>query len=206
MNIMLKTNLKIRFNIFILSLAVLSIYTAEAQVLKINTKTSTMTIHGTTNVHGFETKVTQINGELIVNNAKQVQSMTVTIPVKSIKSKEKLMDTKTYEAFDADKNPTISFRFIEATSLKITGQDIEVIVTGNLTMAGITRKISFKTIGKHLKTNVFEFKGSIPLKMTDFKMKPPTAMLGVMKVGDAVTLKYNVFLEGNTDLSSLLEK
>jgi len=32
--------------------------------------------------------------------------------------------------------------------------------------------------------------------MTDFKMKPPTAMLGVMKVGDAITLKYDVTFEG----------
>jgi len=32
--------------------------------------------------------------------------------------------------------------------------------------------------------------------MTDFKMKPPTAMLGVMKVGDAITLKFDINVEG----------
>ena len=178
----------------------------KAQTLKINPRTSTMTILGTTNVHDFETKVTQISGELVINSSKKVESMSVLVPVKSIKSKEKLMDTKTYEAFIAEKNPNISFRLVDANSLKINGQDIEVTVIGNLTMAGITRKITFKSSGKNTKAGVFEFKGTIPLKMTDFKMSPPTAMMGMMKVGDGVTLKYDIFLEGGNELSALLDK
>lgn len=155
-----------------------------------------MVIYGTTNVHDFETKVTQINGELVLNSSKQVESLKVIIPVKSIKSKEKLMDEKTYEAFASDKNPTISFQLTEASGLKVTGQTVEVTVTGNLMMGGGTRKISFKTMGTNIKTGVYEFKGSIPVKMSDYKMKAPTAMMGMMKVGDAITLKYSIILEG----------
>jgi polyisoprenoid-binding protein YceI len=168
----------------------------QGQTLKINPKTSSMVICGTTNVHNFETKVTQINGELVLNSAKQVESLKVIVPVKSIKSKEKLMDEKTYEAFASDKNPTITFQLTDATGLKIVGQTVEVTVTGNLSMGGSTRKISFKTTGTNIKTGVYEFKGSVPLKMTDYKMKPPTAMMGMMKVGDAITLKYDIFSEG----------
>jgi len=62
-------------------------------------------------------------------------------------------------------------------------------------MAGSTRKISFKTSGKNTKPGAYEFKGNIALKMTDYKMKPPTAMLGVMKVGDAITLQYDINVE-----------
>lgn len=177
-------------------------WSLSAQTLKINPRTSTMTILGTTNVHDFETKVTELSGELVINATKKVESMNLTVPVKSIKSKEKLMDTKTYEAFDADKNPNISFKLTDATGFKVTGQDVEATVIGNLTMAGTTRKISFKVDGKTSKAGVYEFKGSIPLKMTDYKMKPPTAMMGMMKVGDAITLKYDVFLEGGTLLAA----
>jgi len=168
----------------------------QAQSLKINSKTSSMTIYGTTNVHDFKSKVEQIKGELVVSSSKKIQSLNVEIPVRSIKSGEKGMDTKTYEAFNESKNPTISFQLVDVSSLQISGDDISAVVTGNLSMAGATRKISFKTTGKNLKPGVYEFKGSIPLKMTDFKMKPPTAMLGVMKVGDAITLKYVINLEG----------
>jgi polyisoprenoid-binding protein YceI len=174
------------------------IFTGEmkAQSLRINPKTSTMTIYGTTNVHDFKTKVEQMKGELVMNSSKKVQSLNIEFPVRSIKSGEKLMDNKTYEAFNDSKYPTISFQLVDVASLQITGDDISVIVNGNLTMAGVTKKISFKTTGKTLKPGVYEFKGSIALKMTDFKMKPPTAMLGVMKVGDAITLKYSINLEG----------
>jgi len=168
----------------------------QAQSLKINSKTSSMTIFGTTNVHNFKSNVELIKGELIINSSKKVQSLNVEIPVNSIKSGEKGMDTKTYEAFNEKKYPTISFQMVDVASLQISGDEINVTVTGNLTMAGTSKRISFKTTGKKLKPGMYEFKGSIPLKMTDFKMKPPTAMLGVMKVGDAITLKYSINIEG----------
>jgi len=167
----------------------------QAQSFRINSKLSSMTIYGTTNVHNFKSKVEQIKGELVVDNSKKIQSLNVEIPVHSIKSGEKGMDNKTYEAFNDKKYPTISFQLIEVTSLQIKGDDINATVTGNLTMAGSTKRISFKTSGKNTKPGAYEFKGSIALKMTDYKMKPPTAMLGVMKVGDAITLQYDINVE-----------
>jgi len=177
----------------------------NAQTLKINSQSSTMTILGTTNVHNFQSKVTQISGDLVISG-KKVQSLKVDVPVKSIKSNEKLMDTKTYEAFNADKNPTITFQLIDAVIQKATAEDIVVAVTGNLTMAGVTKKVSFNTTGKALKAGTFQFTGSVALKMTDFKMKPPTAMLGMMKVGDAITLKFSIVLVGDSEINALLTK
>ena len=177
----------------------------NAQTLKINAQSSTMTILGTTNVHNFQSKVTQMSGDLVISG-KKVQSLKVDVPVKSIKSNEKLMDTKTYEAFNAEKNPTITFQLIDAVIQKATAEDIDVTLTGNLTMAGVTKKISFNTTGKALKAGTFQFTGSVALKMTDFKMKPPTAMLGMMKVGDAITLKFSIVLVGDSEINALLTK
>lgn len=167
----------------------------NAQVLRINPKSFSMTILGTTNVHDFQSKVTQATGEAVVSNSKELQSLVVEIPVRAIKSGEKLMDSKTYETFDVNKNPNITFKLLEVNSLRIEGNQAFVTVTGNLTMAGVTRRISLKTTGVNNKAGVYEFKGTISLKMTDFKMSPPTAMMGLMKVGDAITLKYNVSFE-----------
>jgi len=164
----------------------------KAQSLKIVPQNSTVTIFGTSTIHDWESKVEQTSGELVLNSSKQIQTLVVKIPVRSIKSGKGLMDTKTYDAFNADQNPTITFQLSEATPLKITGKDIETTLTGNLTMAGVTKKISFKTTGKITGENVYKFIGSVPLKMTDFKMKPPTAMLGTMKTGDAITIKFDV--------------
>lgn len=201
--------LKLQFSRYVMTLVagVMISFTGilQAQVLKINPTASKMTIAGTTNVHDFESNVTQISGQLVVDGTKKVESLSVKVPVKSIKGKEKLMDTKTYEALEANNHPTISFQMTDASSLKITGQNIDVVVTGNLSVAGETRKISFRTTGKATKPGVYEFKGSIPLKMTDFKVTPPKAMMGMMKVGDEITLKYHVVLEGGPETSNLLQ-
>ena len=181
--------------IILLIISLIQANTIQAQSLKLNPKTFSMTINGTTNVHNFESKVTQASGELVIND-KKVQSFSVEIPVKGIKSNEKLMDTKTYEAFDADKNPKISFKSTEVNSLKVDGNEVSVSVTGTMTIAGASRKVTLVSTGKIVKPGVYEFKGSIPVKMTDYKMKPPTAILGVMKVGDDIKLKYSVTFEG----------
>jgi len=167
----------------------------QAQSLKLNPKTFSMTISGTTNVHNFDSKVTQASGELVISD-KKAQSLVIEILVKGIKSNEGLMDKKTYEAFSADKNPTITFHSTEVNNLVVTDNDINVTVTGNMTIAGVTRKVTLTATGKIIKPGVYEFKGTIPVKLTDYKMKPPTAMLGIMKVGDDVKLKYTVTFEG----------
>lgn len=188
--------------LLMLALALAASFALNAQVLKINPKTFSMTIVGTTNVHDFTTKVTQATGEAVVNSSKELQSLMVEIPVRALKSGEKLMDSKTYETFDVNKNPNITFKLIEVNSLKVDGNQVSVTVTGNLTMAGVTRRISIKTSGVGNKAGYIQFKGSIPLKMSDFKMSPPTAMMGLMKVGDAITLKYDVSFE-NPQLAQL---
>jgi polyisoprenoid-binding protein YceI len=203
---MLKTKLTNYYMLLMVSIILVgSTSPVNAQTLKINAQSSTMTILGTTNVHNFQSKVTQISGDLVISG-KKVQSLKVDVPVKSIKSNEKLMDKKTYEAFDAEKHPTITFQLIDAVVQKSTAEDIDVTLTGNLTMAGVTKKISINTTGKALKAGTFQFTGSIALKMTDFKMKPPTAMLGMMKVGDAITLKFSIVLIGDSEINALLTK
>ena len=189
-------NLKSSILLIVCSLFLITVQT-NAQELKVNSKTFSMTIYGTTNVHNFEMKVTQASGSLTMISTKQVQSMSIEIPVKGLKSNEKLMDSKTYEAFNAEKNPKISFKSTDVNSLSVNGSDINVSITGNMTMAGVTKKVTLVSSGKTVKPGVYEFKGSIALKMSDYKMSPPTAMLGMMKVGDAITLKYDVTFEGS---------
>jgi polyisoprenoid-binding protein YceI len=193
---MIKTMKSKHFILLFISIVMLSVNVLNAQSLKLNPKTFSMTILGTTNVHNFESKATQAGGELVISGSKQVQSMVIEIPVKGIKSSEKLMDTKTYEAFNADKYPTIIFKLTDASSLQVNGNDITITAIGNLTIAGVTRKVALKSVGKVVRPGVYKFEGTYSLKMTDYKMTPPTAMMGMMKVGDGITLKYSVTFEG----------
>lgn len=174
---------------------------ANAQVLKLDPKTYTITISGTTNIHNFVSNVTQVSSEIVLKTSKQVQSLTVIIPVKSIKSGDKIMDSKTYETFKVENYPTIVFKLVELKSFQIHAADVSVELLGTLTMAGVTNTISLKSNGHIVRPGVYSFNGKVPIKMTDYGMKPPTAMMGLMKVGDEVVINYSVTFEGNESLN-----
>ena len=166
----------------------------NAQTLTI--KSSTVTIDGETNVkHDFTTKVTQLNGKMTVAD-NLPQSLVVEIPVLSIISGEKLMDKKTHETFNAKKHPTIHFNMTELNSIQVNDDDIAVTITGNLSMGGATKKVTLKADGKEVTPGLYTFEGVLPLKMSEFNMKAPTAMLGTMKTKDQVTVNYKVTFEG----------
>lgn len=188
-------------NAFLFSTLLLISGTLTGQVLKIVPKNSVITINGTSNLHDWKSKSEQINGELILSGNNQVKSFKLDIPIKSIKSGEKLMDSKTYETFDANKHPNIAFRLTDVTNLQINGDNVNVVFNGNLTMAGTTRKVAIKANGKNIKQGTYVFNGNVPLKMTDFQMKPPTALLGTLKVGDGIKLEFDITLTEQSQAS-----
>ena len=63
--------------------------------------------------------------------------------------------------------------------------------TGDLTVSGKTRPIDLELhIVPHGNGQV-TISTNTSLKMTDFGVKPPTAMLGMIKSGDAVNVKVD---------------
>ena len=192
------TTLKISrsFMILLLSIILSTPSILKAQSCPIIPLIASINVHGTSNVHDWDMKPTKVTGELGLNGSKQINALLIKIEVKSLKSGNGIMDGKTYDAFDYKKNPYVVFQLIEMTQSKLSDNDSEIILNGNLSFAGATRKISIKTIGKITKSGDYQLKGSVPLKMTDFKMTPPTAMFGTMKTGDAVTIKFDVTFKG----------
>jgi len=151
-----------------------------------------LTIHGTSNLHDWETVATEVivQGKFQAENGalKSVDQLSVRVPVAKIKSeKGKTMDNKTYESLKSDKHPTITFT---ASKVSVTGA--EVAATGTLQIAGQSKTVTVKGQWKSVGSNEIEITGSYPLKMSDYGISAPTALLGTMKTGDAVTLKFSV--------------
>ena len=193
---MSKTQLSKYYIGLFISIMFFTVSSLNAQNTIIIPQSSVINVHGTSNVHDWDMKPNKINGELGLSSSKQINSLLIKLEVKSLKSGNGIMDGKTYDAFEYKKNPYIVFQLTDASQAKLTDNDTEITLTGNLSFAGATRKISIKTTVKITKNGEYQLKGSVPLKMTDFGMKPPTAMLGTMKTGDAVTIKFDVTFKG----------
>jgi polyisoprenoid-binding protein YceI len=114
--------------------------------------------------------------------------VTVTLPAESLKSKEKAMDKNAYKSLNTDKYKDITYQL---TSSKITGKTITC--SGNLTIAGTTKPIDVDVVYE-VRNGALFFKGSKKIKMTDFKVEPPTFMFGAIKTGDDLTITFEVTL------------
>ena len=154
----------------------------------------TMTIEGTSSLHDWVSEVEKVEGKaiLIEENEKltDITSLELKIEVEGIQSGKGIMDKKTYKALDSENHPYITFK---AENLKtITPSTMEV--SGKLTIAGKTNTIDL-TVAYTYANGTLTANGKIPLKMTDFGIAPPKAMMGTLKTGDDITIVYNVTLK-----------
>ncbi len=111
------------------------------------------------------------------------------IQAASLKSKEGGgMDKKTWETLQTGKFPVISYRLLEAGAPKAAEAGQWTIpCRGELTVAG--KAVEFKTELKVAKDGEgFIVTGKIPAKMTDFGLKIPTAMMGLIKAKDEIVI------------------
>jgi polyisoprenoid-binding protein YceI len=155
-------------------------------------KSHKVTVDGTSSLHDWTSEVTKLEwaGQLTVEgtSVKAIQNVSVIIPVKSIKSeKGGMMDDKTYEAFIEEKNPTITFKLTNAT---VSGGNVKA--NGSLTMAGVTKPIVMNVAAKVMSDGSVHLSGSQAINMKDFQMIPPKAVMGTIKVGEKITLLFEL--------------
>lgn len=172
----------------------LQLYAVQAQVLGL--KNYKLTIKGTSSLHDWESTVDKLEakGSFVISNNKlsDIRDVVVKIPVKAIKStKGKIMDNKTWEAFDHESNPVITFAL---KGKQINAEESTIAATGSLTMAGVTKTINLELTYKVLPGGELEITGSQKLAMSEYKMTPPTAMMGAIKVGDEVVVNISIVL------------
>jgi polyisoprenoid-binding protein YceI len=189
--------MKIKICTLALLLLALTVTNVKAQEVYI-VKSVKAAVLGTSTLHDWESEITKIectaHFKVENNSLKSIQNIHAKVLVKGIKSKEgKIMDNKTFEAFKYESNPYILFDAESAQVNMVSGQ-AAVKAVGNLTMAGETKQVTLEGSGKLLPTGDFQIEVSKILNMTEYKMVPPTAMLGAIKVGPVVTVKLSLVL------------
>ena len=102
-----------------------------------------------------------------------------------------MMDNKTWDAFNYEKNPTITFTLSER---KINPTKQSLTANGTLTMAGVSKSVELHLVYKILPGGELQVTGEHKLLMSDFKMEPPTAMMGTIKVGDEIAVGFQIIL------------
>lgn len=157
--------------------------------------TSSLTVEGSSNVHEWKATSTALTADIVMaapaDATSKVESVTLSLPVTSLKSGKGGLDKNMYKALHADEHPTISYRMTTYTSTP-DGSKAAAKVSGLLTVNGVEKEIPLTaTISSDGKGGL-QAVGSTKFLMTDFGVKPVTALFGTIRTSNEVTITFDL--------------
>lgn len=168
-----------------------------------------VTIDGTSNLRDWQEKVEDVTGDMTAvaneDGSVDLSSIRIRMKVLSIKSDMgRVMDNKTYEALKAAAYPEILFtvsapmRFVQVRDCQTA-----IPVKGELVLAGICKPVTMQVKTFEIRQGNLSFEGSQRIKMTDFGVKPPSALFGTMRAAPEITIHFNTNFINQSNLTNL---
>lgn len=152
---------------------------------------STIRVDGASNRSDWSVEATSFSGSFNVVDGVP-ESGSLIVPVADMKSGRSLiMDRLMHSTFEAETNPDITFAL---ESVEPAEEEGWWLMNGQLQMAGTTHPVSVRLQQQGQAGRTLRYTGSHELKMTDFNMKPPTAMFGSLHTRDEVTIQFELLL------------
>lgn len=179
-------NMKTYFKSLISCLAaVLMLITVSVTAQELKENSVKITLSGTSTIHEWDMLSTEgtFKGRIDKN---RMRDIVFTVPVKSLVSGKSAMDRNTYAALNADKFENIVF---EAETIETLNGNAEV--KGKMTINDVSREITVPmTVTRD--NGELGLQGFTQIQMTDYNVEPPKFMMGAVKTGEVVSVKFVV--------------
>lgn len=160
-----------------------------------------MGIEGTSNVRDWSAEITSMDGTLTLREGvtdlstltpEDLISLELQIPVEDIDTDTRRLTSNIHKYLKEDDQPIITFELQRILSVESTENGTNIQAEGVITAAGKTHTTVMNVTAKQADNSGMQFSGSQQLKMTDFDIDPPTAMLGAIRAVDEITVNYTV--------------
>ncbi len=117
------------------------------------------------------------------------------IPVKQLTTAEAARDRNMWAALKASQFPLITFRMGAHRPLPpaAPGTDFKVAASGKLTVAGVEREVELSLVAQPTEAGL-RLTGRVPLKMSEFGIRPPTALLGTIRTRDELQVRFDLLV------------
>lgn len=165
---------------------------------------SRLWVEGTSTVRSFSCKASTFDAVVsttqdaavraVLGGEKAVDAVTVTVPAAKLDCGNGTMNSHMLKALKATEHPQITFR-MESYDLVTAGAGMAGTLQGELTLGGVARPIVVEAVAADGGDGTLLVTGKHVVKMTEFGLKPPSLMLGTMKVGNDVTVGFELRLK-----------
>ena len=179
---------------------------AQEGELKLSaTPASRISVAGTSTVRDWKCDATQIEATVtgariaMTAPAKEVsaaaKNAVLKVPVAKLECHNGTMNEHMRKALKANEHATIEYRITNWELAPRSDDEGSLKTSGTLVMAGAEKPLSVELTAKRVADKSWHMTGSKTLKMTEWGIKPPSLMLGTMKVRDPVTIEFELILE-----------
>lgn len=156
---------------------------------------SKLVIEGDSSLHAWKCEATKLEGTgaaaSIEAVAGSVSAFKIGVPVRELRCGNDSMDAKLRDALRADKFARIDFTFVSSLLLPGAANDTHKLkLTGKLAVAGVEKNVTAVVTVASAPGNSWIASGAVPLEMSKFGIEPPSAMLGLMKTADRITVRF----------------
>ena len=162
---------------------------------------SRLWIDGSSTVRSFTCSAKEVQATIpaeadavnaLLAGEKAVESALVRIPAARLDCGNGTMNEHMLKALKADQNPTIEFKVASYEMSRVDGA-LKGTLTGTLTIGGTTRPVAVDALGRK-DGNGLRVTGSYPVRMKEYGLKPPTLMMGTLKVNELVKVNFDLLL------------
>ena len=177
---------------------------------------SKLWIEGTSNLHGWSCKAEKFDAtieldaaaiaELATATPKVLKRVEVKVPVKALKCGHGGMDDNLYKALKADDTPDISYILATFDAAPGEADAFTLKTNGTLAIAGKENTLTMDVVATRLPDGTVKATGVVAIKMTDFGIKPPTAMFGTLRTGDEVKVNFALTVGAKAIAAALNDK
>ncbi|MBE9663906.1 YceI family protein [Mucilaginibacter myungsuensis] len=151
---------------------------------------------GTSNIHDWAMLSTTMEstGDFGTkgNALTSLKNFTFQVAVKSLKSEHASLDKRMYADVKEAKYPTINYKLTSATIRPAAGGKFLIASKGDLTIAGSTQPISMDVLATVNDSGSITCTGTKKIQLTDYGIKPPSYVMGTMKVRNDLTIQFNL--------------
>lgn len=159
-------------------------------------------VEGTSSVRSFKCDAKDFTAALdaadgapaaVLAGTKAVSAVSVNVSAAGLDCHNGTMNGHMLKAIKGKENPEITFKLASYELVK-QAEGQAVAINGSLTLGGVTRPVTLNAKASAAEGGL-EVEGSTPLKLSEYGLKAPSLMMGTMKVGDQVTVHYQLILK-----------
>ena len=151
-------------------------------------------IDGTSTLGRYSCAASAVTGSADVPVAGPMEAE-VTVGVRSFDCGQARMNRDFRRALQAEGHPEIRFDLDTAAALAAEarpGAWVPVRATGRLRLAGVKRAVTVTAEGQRLGRGHVRLRGQHAMRMTDFRVEPPSGMLGMVRARDPVVVRFDL--------------